>query len=236
MTLAACPVPGKAKSRMLCEAFIEGAPKSAKGAVFFGVKAGNYTEWLRARASGEDWYFMDNSHFDGASRGTQFRVTKNALQHSGYGESDGRRFARLDIEVKPWRVCPQGHILVVEQSSDHMAYVLDRRQREFFARGMQDLQRLRSPIRLRPWSSDKPGLQKTLAQDLVGCRFLFTHTSAAAVMAALAGVTVVCAPECVAFAAYPGMSARLQWAGVLADNQFSIDELKDGTAWRTLNP
>lgn len=232
MTLIACPVPGKAKSKMLCDAFIAGAPKSASGYVFYGVKAGNFTDWKRARASGEDWYFIDNSYFDSA-RGSQFRVTKNRLQHDGRGESDGKRFARLAEKIHPlqsWNM--HGRVVFVEQSDDHMQYTL-----------MGDpwldpvlLAYAGDPaFHVRLWSPNKPKIQVTLAEDLIGARRLITHTSAAAVMAILAGVPVDCAPQCAAFG-MTGKPDRLPWASVLADNQFTLDELKNGLAWRTLNP
>ena len=45
MALTAFPVPGKEKSRRLCEAFVRGAPKDAEGVVFAGVKDGNVLSW-----------------------------------------------------------------------------------------------------------------------------------------------------------------------------------------------
>lgn len=228
--LKAYPVPGKAKSAMLCQAFIDGAPKSAKGSVFSGVKAGNFEDWKRVRASGEDWYFIDNSYFDGASRGVQFRVTKNRLQHTGLGESTGERFSRLGIAIEPWVSRPDGYALVIEQSPDHMRYTLG-------LSGYWHKEKVHGPIKVRPWSADKPKIQTALRQDLDGARILYTHTSAAAVTGALAGVPVVCDPQCAAYLVNPwDMDERLQWASVLADNQFTINEMKEGLAWRTLNP
>jgi hypothetical protein len=51
------------------------------------------------------------------------------------------------------------------------------------------------------------------------------------VMALLDGVRVMCAPECAATYA----NNRRRWASVLADNQWTIDELAAGRAWRGLN-
>lgn len=233
MGLIACPVPGKAKSKMLCDAFIKGAPKSAEGRVFYGVKAGNYREWTIARNSGEPFWFIDNSMFD-LLRGVTYRVTKNALQHTGDGECAVDHVTNCRFRIEPWRdPAAPGRVLVVEQSQDHMRYTL---------RGDQWLHSaLRayagSDIHWRRWSAGKPKIQQTLARDLATTKVLVTHNSAAAVMAVLAGVPVDCAPECAAFCMNGASDAdRLRWANVLMDNEFSIRQLKDGTAWRKLNP
>lgn len=236
MTLVAHPVPGKAKSKMLCDAFIAGAPKTAKGDVFYGVKAGNHAAWREAQAGVRDWYFIDNSYFD-TVRGTQFRVTKNRLQHTGWDdETTGERFAKLGLEIQPWQWNHDGHIVIVEQSPDHMNFVLTPKQRETYNRGVGLFERMRDrKLVHRAWSADKPAIQQTLARDLEGCWILYTHTSAAAVTATLAGIRTGTAPENAAWGV-GYHDKREQWAGVLADNQFTIDELKDGTAWRKLNP
>lgn len=226
--LIACPVPGKAKSEMLCKAFIAGAPWHAQALVFYGVKAGNYRDWQAALASGVDYYFIDNSYFDQV-RGAQFRVTKNALQFTGTAQTDGARFAALGIELEPWIAGYEGYALLVEQSDDHMRYTLRGQDSGWFKHPPQ----LHGAV-CRPWSADKPTIQQTLADDLTGASLLVTHTSAAAVMAIIAGVPVQCAPECAAY----GINAdnRLHRLQVLADHQFTLDEMKDGTAWRKLNP
>jgi hypothetical protein len=230
------PVPGKAKSAMLCDAFIAGAPRAAIGSVFFGVKEGNVGDWRRVLRKGGDWYAIDNSYYD-QTRGTMFRVTKNALQHTGKGTTDGRRFTKISVPVMPWRSeSGPGYVLMVEQSRDHWHHTCGYKtdpllaaERELRELGIDD-------IRWRRWSADKPKLSASLAEDLLGARMLVTHTSAAAVMASLAGVRAVCDSTCAAYVLYDQSVDRLQWAGVLADNQFSISELKDGTAWRKLNP
>lgn len=224
------PVPGKKKSQMLCEAFMAGAPASAPGHVFAGVKLGNVSEWRRVREKGSDFYYVDGSYFD-QTRDTMFRVTKNALQFTEGGESDGRRWAALGIELQPWNRWPDGHMVYVEQSPDHMLYTLGNGagMPGVPPRGYGNGER-----RWRLWSPNKPKIQTTLADDLHGAAVLVTHTSAAAVMAIIAGVPVITAPECAAFDV--GAHDRIIRLRLLADHQFTLDEMKDGTAWRKLNP
>jgi hypothetical protein len=246
MGLKARPVPGKTKSATLCEAFIEGAKASMsaaawdkeEGNVFYGVKAGNSDAWqralFRAEKFGVPFYTIDNSYFD-PTRGTHFRVVRNGLQHTGFGETDGKRFAAIGLPLAPWRDWHVGgHVLVVEQSEDHMVRMVGEPRwlrtnvERFTANGL-------GPFKWRRWTADKPKAQATLADDLAGAQVVLTHTSAAAVMAVLAGVPACCSSKCAAFGmTHIADAARLNWAGVLADNQFTIDELKDGTAWRKL--
>ena len=49
MGLTLWPVPGKAKSKLICNAFAAGAPKSAKGSVFFGTE-GVMSAFQKAKA------------------------------------------------------------------------------------------------------------------------------------------------------------------------------------------
>lgn len=227
------PVPGKRKSADLIAAFIAGAPKSAKGHVFYGVTETNVDAWRKVRASGEDWFYCDNSYLD-AVRGQQFRVTKNALQHNGQGQTDGKRLAKIDVELEHYRA-NEGYVLVIPQSEGFMRLVVNSAGNWLEHQMMP----LAQPFMVRPWSPDKPKLASTLRRDLMGARLLLTYSSAAAVAAVLAGVRVVCSEDCAAHC-FSGVKVssdaeRWRWAGVLADNQFSLDEFRNGTAWSYLH-
>jgi hypothetical protein len=232
------PVPGKKKSADLVAAFITGAPKDARGAVFYGVTEGNVAAWRAARAAtahGDDFYYIDNSYFD-CVRSEQFRVTKNAIQHPGAGESDGKRFAKLALEVEHYRA-PKGYVLVVPQSDVFMQLVV---RAPFDWSAAIARQFAHEPaVKWRPWSSDKLAIQKTLRQDLEGAKLLVTHSSAAAVSAVLMGVRVSVSPmscaHCFSDKEVSSDAKRWQWASVLADNQWTVDEFRDGTAWSMLN-
>lgn len=232
MGLTGYPVPGKAKAKLLCDAFIDGAPRNAEGAVFYGVKAGNHEDWLRVLKSKETFYYIDNAYFD-QTRGTRFRVTKNALQWTPRAEhSTCERFLKLGVAIQPWRhATDKGYILICPQSDDHMRYTVGWTGRNWLRETLARYDGDR--VKVRAWSADKTTIMQTLSEDLRDARCLVTHTSAAAVMATLAGLPVVCDRQCAAFGMYG--RDRLWWAGVLADNEFTIEEMKDGTAWRMLN-
>jgi hypothetical protein len=236
MALNLHPVPGKAKSKMICEAFAAGAPRDAQGHVFYGVTEGNRDAWRYARRSvgfGGAYYFIDNSYFD-AVRGQQFRVTKNRVQHSGFGISDCKRFDALGIEVQRMRDPNRGRVLAVQQSPLFMRLVAH--QPNWLTNMIErELALDFRSVRCRQWESNKLKAQGTLQDDLRNADMVLTHSSAAAVEAVLAGlqakVSNMSAAQPIALGE---LTDRRQWAGVLADNQFTLDEMKEGLAWATL--
>lgn len=240
------PVPGKAKSDMICRAFAAGAPKSATGAVFFGTE-GQMSAFQKAQANGRDWFYCDNSYLD-KHRGTYFRVTKNALQVDPAGKSsDGARFAKLVVPIRPWGNPLGKNILVVPQSDNFMKSTLgfkhdwaDDAVRKLISFGVP-AQR----IRVRPWVSDKIKAGIALLDDLPNLRLLVTYSSSAAITALLEGVPAISESGAANWLT-GGLTAenvfvpvlpnnRLQFAQVLADNQFTLEEFRDGTAWQWLN-
>lgn len=226
MPLMIHPVTGKQKSWDLCNAFLAGAPKNAPDAhVFYGVNDTNLTEWRRVLRGGCDYYWLDNSYFD-CVRGQQFRITKNRVQHAGTGESDGQRFKALGVKIKPARASVGGYVLVCHQSDAFMRDIAGDPNWAWAA-----VRSVEREVRHRRWQSDKLKLQATLLQDLAGAGLLVTHSSAAAVTATLEGVPTITSQMSAAY----NVSNVEQWAGVLADNQWTLDEIKSGKAWAWLN-
>lgn len=232
------PIPGKQKALRLCEAFAAGVRAAggdahvcttpplrleAGAAVFYGVRPAVRHLWEQAKFERRDWFYIDNSYFD-CVRERQFRVTRNALQHTGRGSSDGCRFEALGLAIKPMR--DGANVLLCPQSHEFMELVAG--DPGWLQRVMRNLQDKYGDARviLRTKQEKRP-----LAEDLRRAGLLVTWSSAAAVEALLEGVRVMCAPECCATYA----DDRAAWASVLADNQWTIDEVADGNAWRALN-
>lgn len=242
--VTAYPVSGKRKSLDLCLAFVRGCGGQIGTdlrpgpAFFYGVDESNVGVWREVLASGRDYYYCDNSYFDSA-RQECFRVTKNGLQHHGYGRSDGKRFRALGVEIKPWRAVGE-HIVVCPQSEPFMrtmARYEGNWESEIAARLAAVTSRT---LRVRSWSANKGKLAATLGQDLEGAHALVTWSSAAAITAVLAGVPVIVEGEDCAARRLSGVIDQIEslptperenWAGVLADNQWTPEELTNGTAW-----
>lgn len=250
------PTPGKDKARRICEAFAVGAGGTVAdripgelpiGAVpfFYGVTPATKHLWQQAQDEGQDWYYCDNAYFD-STRELYFRVTKNRLQHDGRGISDGRRLNALGISFLPWREpTSRGHVLVCPQSDEFMRLVADY-PGEWINDTVPALKGLTTrKIVVRKWERNKAERRRTLQQDLQGCFALVTWSSAAAIAAIAAGVPAICmAPDCVArpvaghyldeIDCPPANLQRMPWAAVVADNQWTLEEMRNGTCWRQL--
>lgn len=259
MTLTLYPVPGKEKSKLICNAFAAGAPKHATGAVFFGTE-GVMSAFQRAK-QGTFWY-VDNSYFD-PHRGIYFRVTKNALQvdvrravtevsatltpSSDMKPSDGTRFARLGITVKAWRHKPDGKILVIPQSDDFMKSTLGRKG-DWLRETVEKLNAwgYGPRVRVRPWLRDKKMAYVELHRDLDDAALVVTWSSASAITALYEGIPAISesgaahaltgplTSERVAQPLMPSLVERTRFLQILADNQFTLEEFKNGVAWRWL--
>lgn len=226
--------PDKPKSRIVLQAFAKGCGAKIGStldaelrdgpAVFYGVRPGWQHLWNQAKAEGRDWYYVDNSVFD-CAREQQFRIARNRIQHTGRGESDGKRLAALGVKVKPMREDGE-HVVLAAQSQEFMQVVagdpgwLDR-----MTTGLRAIHGDRVIVRTKHTA-------RPLATDLKNAGLLVTWSSAAAVTALLEGIRVLCAPECCA--TYAGAD-RAKWAAVLADNQFDLSEIASGKAWKAIN-
>ena len=238
----------KPKSRLLSEAFAQGCngtvvigPQGlAPGlAAFYGVQSDTLRAFNAARARG-GFYYIDNAY-----AGTGFRITRDRLQHSGIGEGDRERFRRLGVPIKPWRksgshvlVCPPGDYFM---SMTGQPWTAD----EWLARTLDTLTASTDrPIRVRHKPAVKRGFAP-LAADLADCWALVTHMSATAIEAVLSGVPAfvsrhsaaapVSATDLTTIETPRADGDREAWAAVLAANQWSIDEIRNGIAWERLN-
>lgn len=246
------PVLGKQKSVDLCEAFAEGcggrvvrgATKLLDGPAFFwGVDDTNRALWHEAR-DGKDrhYYYGDNSYIDSA-RGEYFRVTFDRLQHRGYGEAAWERFDRLGVPLLPWTDNRSGHIVLCPQSDFFMETIVG--QAPGWTERMQNHLGQIAPdreVRLRAWNRDKAKLSRSLPEDLDGAYCLVTWSSAAAITALLHGVPSISAGQSAAkpmegsFETFFNLPKpdRREWAGVLANNQWTVAEIRSGACWETL--
>ena len=250
MTLLAYPVPNKQRSVDICKAFIQGAPKDAVGDVFFGVNGGNVAPYLRAKALGRDWYYIDNAYHD-AVRNIYFRVTKNALQRRGDEPSTGERFAALKIPVSP--CVPEdrlgSQLLLCEQNENFMHCAVGYRGNwaKDTAAALRQMD-LPYGIKVRSWNPDKHVVYRSLLEEFSRgtIRAIVTHSSGSAITALLAGVPAI--SQAGAARLYTGPLTReniLNWTrpdnrmslfNSLADGQFTLDEMRSGYAWKVLNP
>lgn len=192
----------------------------------------NWQDLQNAINRGKEWYYGDHAYF---GRHRYYRITKNAYQHSGIGESDCERFLSHKIPIKPWRtgcyilVCPQSDVFFglhnvsgwLENTISEIKKHTDR------------------PIKVRTKKTERP-----IEADLMDAHCTVVYTSNAAVNSILAGIPAICTEKCAAsimsgsidqIENLPMPDNRLEWAGVLADNQWTLAEIARGRAWEKLN-
>ena len=250
----------KPKGARLLEAFCHGAggrlarevpatlPPDVEP-IFYGVTETTRHLWQQAKDEGRNWHYADNAYLD-PCREQYFRVTHNRLQHSGVGPSDGARWRevseRFGIQIKPRRAEGR-HVLLCPQSDQFMRTVVGY-EGSWLDDTLEELRKYTDrELRVRPWNGDKRAWYRTLPDDLVGCHALVTYSSASAITALLAGVpALVTAEDCIS---RPVADSALEhidmpfapheflelWLRVVADNQWTIDEMASGLAWRALN-
>lgn len=239
-------VPGEKSSPKFGRAFAAGCRgrvdasltlKAGPVALFASPPAWNV---LRpAMAQGRDFYYGDHGYF---GRGTYFRVTKNAYQHTGIGAArTPERWRRFGRAIRPWRadgrhivVCPNSPIFCGLHGFDVHAWIAD---------VIRQLSRVTDrEIRVR-WKTDER--TRPLLTDLDGAWALVTYSSAAAIWALIEGVPVFTLAPWAASArmgladlsriedpVYP--DDRESFVTVLANHQWTLDEIQHGLAWRVL--
>ncbi len=244
------PQPSKARSREVLVAFAVGCGGEVRHALppapddgpaaFYGV-VGIERLFDEARRSGRDWFYGDNTFFD-RYRGRFFRFGRNEFQLSRLVAPDHARAQALGITVRPWRAGGR-HIVVVEQSPHFLG--ICGAGGDWLARTVAEIKRHSDrPLRLRPWRRDKDKAAALLPADLAGAWALVTHMSAAAVEALVHGVPVFVTGACAATPLASGpLSAieapltpagREDWVAGLAAQQWTLEELRSGAAWRAL--
>lgn len=263
-------------SQLVCRAFAKGtgAPivppfPLLPGEVFsYGCLRGLLPTLLQAEREGRTWYLCDNGYFrPGKTEQSYFRITRNALQHTGTGEWPfprhvaRERWRRLGIPIAPWRargrhvlVCPPLRLAGATWGYDADEWLRQTvktlgkySDREIRVRAKLSWQDNKTSNTSGYEGRDKPthsSMLVTLAEDLRNCHAVVVRTSNCAVEALLAGVPVFCTHECAAepmglrdlkqieSPVYP--DNREWWATLLASNQWTLGEMRNGTAWRML--
>jgi hypothetical protein len=236
-------VPREKTSPLFCKAFATGCKGFvvSDGTLMPGPVAmfGSPALWemlQTARREGRDYFYGDHAYF---GRKQFYRITANAYQHHGIGETDGKRFKAFGRPVQPWRT-KGSHVLVCPQSDTHFRFFgIDGQKwtRDVIAQIRQATDR---PVRVRMKVDRKP-----IQDDLRDCWAVVTYSSASALDAMIAGVPVFVLADFAA-AALAGLQdlsliespiypdGRERFLGVLADNQWTLSEMSSGMAWALL--
>lgn len=195
-----------------------------------------WTLLQQAIHEGREWFYMDHAYF---GRGRYYRITRNAYQHDGSGDAGPERFKVFNRPVQPWRKDGQ-HILICPNSPTYFG--LFGMNVYEWAKQVCDViaAHSRRPVRVR-WKGDSTPIES----DLEKCWAVVTFSSAAALDALIAGVPVFVLAEFAAAYRFglldvsqiesPAMpDGREPFLWNLAANQWTLDEIREGEAWRAL--
>lgn len=243
--------PDKIKSWRVLEAFASGCrggmdstaaqQLQPDGAAFYGVRPAWMHLWHQAIREQRVWYWLDNSWFDRA-REVYFRVGCNAVQSWSIWPSSGVRLKKLGIDIKPWQ--KNGKRIIVCAQSDEFMRTVACRQDGAAGWNKQVLSQLAQQTDREIVLRDKQ-TKRPLAADLQDAWLLVTHSSTAAIEALIAGVPVILTDKTCMAAGFSTpfdeidrphhKDGREAWLARLADSQWTLDEMKNGTAWNMLN-
>jgi hypothetical protein len=195
----------------------------------------NWKDVERCIAEGNTLYYGDKGYF---LRDKYFRVTKNAPFHTGEGYSDGSRFRRLGINLSNNK---QGDNIILCPQTDH-----------FFSRfGLTQHRWLTETIQIIKEHSDRPIIihhkrdLKPLSAFLKNAWTVVSFSSNSSLEALLHGIPAFCTGkshmERVTLSDLSRIERPIfpenlyQHCCVLADNQWTLEEISQGLAWRKLN-
>jgi len=189
----------------------------------------------QAIEASQNWFYGDKAYF---GRGKYYRVTKNAYMHDAQGVATSARFDKLNIQVQNWKVGDR--ILICPQSNDfHVRHGLT--QSQWVAQVKKTLSNYtdRDIIIHTKTSGDAEMMFRMRLKNVWAT---IVYSSMAGVQSVMHGVPCF-ATDCTSTAAQFGSTDlslietpikpdnREMMAWVLADNQFTLEELASGMAW-----
>jgi hypothetical protein len=206
--------------------------------VVWGVLRGSDRILAQARSQGLHFFYIDHAYFD-RGHGNSYRMTRNRYEAGNVRKVGDDRLIRLNLDIQPWR--KNGRSIIVCPPTEYFAA----------AHNCADwLETTLAALRLetdRPVvvrEKPKPGESSVpLPQALQDAHALVTHSSNVAIEAACLGTPVFVSPASAAapigqtdigLIETPRYPKRDPWLAHLAYSQYSMTEMRDGTAWNLL--
>ena len=231
---------------------------------FWGLGGNNIAKIKEIMAKGEEWWYVDVGYLTEQivrypeprivnKNNTYFRIVKGKLHTTGGKVTDGHRLAEIrakgiDAEFKGWYTGETKHILLCPSSETVTYHINGVTQADWIQMVTSELQKYtQREIRVR--NKPRPGNQwwnTDIQNELKDCHCLITNMSLSAVDAVLNKVPVICSQTNVVapiashnlkFIEKPFRSGRKtveEWLKYVTENQFTIDEMANGTAYKTL--
>ncbi len=231
---------------------------------FWGLGSNNLQEIAQVKEKGEEWWMVDVGYItDQITRyptpsidkydTTYFRIVKGGLHMTMGDPRDGARYTKLlqqgiDAEFKGWNTGECKHILLAPSSPTGLGYMHNLSQEDWIKQSTSDIKCYTDRtiiMRNKPrpnnewWGTD-------IKDDLKDCHALVTNMSLSAVDAVLNKVPVVTHQNNVCYYVsgrledinerrMPAREDMTMWLRSVANNQFTLQEIEDGTAYKVLH-
>jgi hypothetical protein len=193
-----------------------------------------------ARAHGRNYIYGDHAYL---VRHKFYRLTLNKYQIEVVGSSDLKRFNSLGLEVRPWK--KSGSKILLAPQSDIYMSKFGISQKEWITSTIEGLSKFTD--RQVVISQKKPSsAEENFESQLEDVFAVIVFNSVAGLQAVRMGIPCFTTTQCAS--TYFGrlgieniekplyIEDRLLKFGILADNQFTLDEIENGLAWKHIQP
>ena len=238
---------GNQRSMDFCRAFAQGCggristnPKMLTHGDVAGFWLPELLEILdQAIAEGRNWYYGDKAYFD---RTKYFRITKNAKMLTHFEQSTPERFNKLGLSIKPWRegsdilLCPQSDTFFRRIGTTQADWILNT------SKAIRQYSDRKIRVNLKHAGNDT---EQFFRGQLGDTHAVVVHSSIAGVQAAIEGVPCFATDSESTAVKFGTMDLSLmenpikpdnreQMAWALADNQWTLNEIRSGMAWEAI--
>jgi hypothetical protein len=231
---------------------------------FWGLAGKNRELIKECILKNEEWWYVDTGYFTKEIQRypepkildkdkTYFRIIKGGIHTTKGKVGDGARVRKLesqgiDVTFKGWNMGETKHILICPSSETVTREINSMSQAEWIEQVKKDISQYTDrEIRVR--NKPRPGNQwwnTHLKDELKDCHCLVTNMSLAAVEAVMNKVPAITEGLNVAWAVTsrhpkyvekpfrPGRKTMNEWINFVSENQFTLEEMSNGVAYKTL--
>ena len=196
----------------------------------------NYHALEKAKTQSCNYIYGDHAYL---ARHQFYRLTFNKYQIDVIGSSDLKRFNSLGLDVSPWK--KNGRKILLAPQSDFFMRKFGISQQDWIAHTTVNLRKYTD--REIVISQKKPsGAEENFESQLKDVFAVVVFNSVAGLQATMRGIpcftTIPCASTYFGRLGLENIEQplytedRLLKFGILADNQFTFDEIKTGLAWK----
>ena len=231
---------------------------------FWGLAGNNIDKIKECMSKNEEWWYVDVGYLTESIKRypepaiinkdkTYFRIVKGKLHTIRGSAANPTRLNELeqkniDINFKGWNTGETKHILLCPSSETVTYHINGISQQQWIDEVTNTLKQFtQREIRVR--NKPRPGNQwwgTDIKNELKDCHCLITNMSLTAVDAVMNMVPVICHTDNIVspVASHdlkfvekplrPGRKTMTEWLKYVANNQFTLEEIGNGTAYKTL--